>query len=225
MSVKTEDALDDEVVEPVGDSGPPPSVDVDGDSPPSEVSDAKPDVPFVFVVVAPPAANIDGLRSGETARELNGDEDDDGEVLRNPPLRFVMLLIVLAMVCRAACLARSVETKLLTSSFRLPFTSGAAKRSSDFATSGFLSILSKLFSPVTDELPPLTLDGRVADFDVMNEGEDSPDTEDGAIGVTDDEIVNGFNREPFNRGTVDVTGCCCCDNCRLYGSGEMRPPE
>ncbi len=223
MSVKTEDALEDEVVEPVGDKGPPPSVDVDGDRPPNEVSDAKPDVPFVLVVGAPPAANIDGLRSGETARELNGDEDDDGELLRNPPLRFVMLLIVLAIVCRAACLARSVETKLLTSSFRLPLTSGAANRSSDFATSGFLSILSKLLSPETEELPALALDGSVADFDVMNEGEESPDTEDGAIGVTEDEMDNGFNRDPFKRGTVDVIGCC--DNCRLYGSGEMRPPE
>lgn len=215
MSVKTEDALEDEVVEPVGESGPPPRVDVKGDSPPSDVSDANPDVPFVFVVVALPAANIDGLRNGETARELNGDDEDDGELLLNPPFRFVMLLIVLAMVCRAACLARSVDTKLLTSSLRLPLTSGAAKRSSDFATSGFLSILSKLLSPVTVELPPLALDGRVADFDVMNDGDDNPDTDDGAIGVTDDEMDNGFNREPFNRGTVDVTGCCCCDNCRL----------
>ncbi len=57
---------------------------------------------------------------------LNGDEDDDGEPLLKPPLRLVMLLMVLAIVCRAACLARSVDTKLLTSSFRLPFTSGAA---------------------------------------------------------------------------------------------------
>ena len=91
-----------------------------------------------FELAAAPAASI-GLLRGDTALELNGDDDDDGEPLRNPPLRFVMLLIVLAIVCLAACLARSVDTKLLTSSLRLPFTSGAANKSSDFATSGFLS--------------------------------------------------------------------------------------
>jgi len=134
LSVMTDEAFDDEVVEPVGESGP--IVEDVGDSPPSDVSDAKLDEPLVFVDT--PAASI-GLLKGDTARELNGEDDDDGEPLRNPPLRFVMLLIVLAIVCLAACLARSVDTKLLTSSFKLPLTSGAARRSRDFATSGFLS--------------------------------------------------------------------------------------
>ena len=34
------------------------------------------------------------------------------------------------MVCLAACLARSVETKLLTKSFKLPLTTGEVRRSS-----------------------------------------------------------------------------------------------
>ncbi len=92
MSVSTEEALDDDVVEPVGERGP--IVD-EGDNPPSDVRDAKLDDPFVPAVA--PAANI-GLRRGETARELNGEDDDDGDPLRSPPFRFVMLLIVLAIV-------------------------------------------------------------------------------------------------------------------------------
>lgn len=40
------------------------------------------------------------------------------------------MLIVCEMVCLAACLARSVETKLLTKSFKLPLTTGEVKRSS-----------------------------------------------------------------------------------------------
>ncbi len=41
-----------------------------------------------------------------------------------PLFLLFMLLIVVDMVCLAACLARSVDTKLLTRSFRLPFISG-----------------------------------------------------------------------------------------------------
>jgi len=122
--------LEDDVVDPVGDSGP--IVEAVGDSPPSDVREARLEVPLEPAVA--PAASI-GLLSGDTALELNGDDDEDGEPLLKPPLRLVMLLMVLAIVCRAACLARSVDTKLLTSSFRLPFTSGAASRSRDFSTS------------------------------------------------------------------------------------------
>jgi hypothetical protein len=101
---------------------------------------------------------------------------------------------VLAIVCLAACFARSVETKLLTSSFRLPFTSGAARRSSDFATSGFLSKGS----------PPFWVgrDGSVADLDVTNEGDESPEMEDGDIAP---ELADA-RRVPFVRGIVDTAG-------------------
>lgn len=134
VSVRTEEAFDDDDVEPVGDSGP--IVDGVGDSPPREVKEAKLEAPFELA--AAPAASM-GLLRGDTALELNGDDDEEGEPLRKPPLRFVMLLIVLAIVCLAACLALSVDTKLLTNSLRLPLTSGAARRSRDLATSGFLS--------------------------------------------------------------------------------------
>ena len=189
LSVMTDDAFDDDVVEPVGESGP--IVEDVGDNPPSEVSEAKLDDPFPFGVT--PAASI-GLLNGETARELNGDDDDDGEPLRRPPFRFVMLLIVFAMVCLAACLARSVDTKLLTSSFRLPFTSGAARRSRDFATSGFLSKLSPFV---------LVRDGKVADFDVINDGADRPDSVDGDadVGVEGGDVMTGpFVRVPLVLG-------------------------
>ena len=194
-SVMTEEALEDEVVEPVGERGP--IVD-EGDNPPSDVRDARLDDPFVPAVA--PAANI-GLRRGETARELNGEDEDDGDPLRKPPFLFVMLLIVFAIVCLAACLALSVETKLLTRSLRLPFTSGAAKRSSDFATSGFLSTLSK-FSEF-----PFVLDGKVADFEVMNDGEDSPDIEEGVTALAA-VMFSGCKRFPFVRGTVAVFAVC-----------------
>ena len=41
-----------------------------------------------------------------------------------------MLLMVVEMVCLAACFALSVETKLLTRSFRFPFISDEDKRRS-----------------------------------------------------------------------------------------------
>ena len=113
-----------------------------------------------------------------------------------------MLLIVLAMVCLAACLARSVDTKLLTNSLRLPVESGAARRSRDLATSGFLSILSKASSGLAPNVVDV-LEGKVADLEVMKDGDDSPDIEDGAMGV-DDVIVKGFNRGELVRGPVDV---------------------
>ena len=82
------------------------------------------------------AANI-GLLKGETPLELNGDDDVemDGDGLRIPfPFLLDMLLIVLDMVCLAACLALSVDTKLLTRSLRFPFTSGVARSSKDLPT-------------------------------------------------------------------------------------------
>ena len=84
--------------------------------------------------------NIVGLFSGETALELKGDAEDEVAVgldqpLLPPPvppvplLLLVMLLMVFDIVCLAACFARSVDTKLLTRSFRFPFISGEARRS------------------------------------------------------------------------------------------------
>ena len=86
------------------------------------------------------AASI-GLLNGETPLELNGEDDDavlDGDVLRIIPFPFLldMLLIVLEMVCLAACFALSVDTKLLTRSLRFPFTSGVARSSKDLPTAG-----------------------------------------------------------------------------------------
>ena len=58
----------------------------------------------------------------------------DGEGLLTPPppppFLLFMLLIVVEMVCLAACFARSVDTKLLTRSFRFPFISGEDSRRS-----------------------------------------------------------------------------------------------
>ena len=55
--------------------------------------------------------------------------DGDG-LLTPPPFLLFMLLMVVEMVCLAACFALSVDTKLLTRSFRLPFISGEdSKRS------------------------------------------------------------------------------------------------
>ena len=68
-SVMTDEALEDELVDPVGDSGPP-IVDAEGDIPPKDVSEARPEIPFPFVCEEAPAASIDGLLKGETAREL-----------------------------------------------------------------------------------------------------------------------------------------------------------
>ena len=68
---------------------------------------------------------------GDTALELSGD-DEAGEGLRTDPNPLDLCLwelMVLAMVILAACLARSVETKLLTRSFRLPLTSGLTRSS------------------------------------------------------------------------------------------------
>ena len=82
------------------------------------------------------AASI-GLLKGETPLELNGDDDVemDGDGLRIPfPFLLDILLIVLDIVCLAACLALSVDTKLLTRSLRFPFTSGVARSSKDLPT-------------------------------------------------------------------------------------------
>ena len=49
--------------------------------------------------------------------------DGDG-LLTPPPFLLFMLLMVVEMVFLAACFARSVDTKLLTRSLRLPFISG-----------------------------------------------------------------------------------------------------
>jgi len=98
------------------------TVEVDGESGP----DALP---------VPAAASM-GLLKGEMALELKEedvDESVDGEELRTPPppvapfLR--MVAMVSEMVCLAACLARSVDTKEETKSFKLPFTSGEASNS------------------------------------------------------------------------------------------------
>ena len=137
---------------------------------------------------------------------LNGEVEEEGEPLLKPPFRLVMLLMVLAMVCLAACLALSVDTKLLTNSLRLPVESGAASRSSDLATSGFLSILSKASSGFAPNVVDV-LEGKVADLEVMKEGDERPDMEDGAMGV-DDVIVKGFNLVELVRGTVDVLDIC-----------------
>ena len=68
---------------------------------------------------------------GDTALELSGDDEDGEGLLTDPnPLDLCLWeLMVLAMVILAACLARSVETKLLTRSFRLPLTSGLTRSS------------------------------------------------------------------------------------------------
>ena len=84
------------------------------------------------------AASI-GLLNGDTPLELNGEDDAvlEGEGLRIPfvPLLLLdILLIVVEMVCLAACLALSVDTKLLTKSLRFPFTSGVASSSKDLPT-------------------------------------------------------------------------------------------
>ena len=83
------------------------------------------------------AASI-GLLNGDTPLELKGEDDAvlEGEGLRIPfPLLLLdILLIVLEMVCLAACLALSVDTKLLTRSLRFPFTSGVASSSKDLPT-------------------------------------------------------------------------------------------
>ena len=50
--------------------------------------------------------------------------DGDGLLTPPPPFLLFMLLMVVEMVCLAACFARSVDTKLLTRSFRFPFISG-----------------------------------------------------------------------------------------------------
>ena len=74
-----------------------------------------------------------GLLKGETPRELNGDDvvevDAVGEGLLKLFRLFIWLAIVEEIVCLAACLALSVETKLLTKSLRLPLTSGGGMRS------------------------------------------------------------------------------------------------
>lgn len=72
-----------------------------------------------------------GLFSGDTALELNVEEDVvDGEELLTDPEPFLRIVaIVSEMVCLAACFALSVETKLLTRSLRFPFTSGEASSS------------------------------------------------------------------------------------------------
>ena len=68
---------------------------------------------------------------GDTALELGGDDEAGEGLLTDPnPLDLCLWeLMVLAMVILAACLARSVETKLLTRSFRLPLTSGLTRSS------------------------------------------------------------------------------------------------
>ena len=65
----------------------------------------------------PPPVSISGLFSGliprEELKEEFVDSEGDGERIR-------MLEMVDEIVFRAACLARSVDTKLFTSSFRFP---------------------------------------------------------------------------------------------------------
>ena len=77
-----------------------------------------------------------GLLSGDAPlADVNPEdpvEDVDGEGLLMPPLLpLLMLTIVSEIVCLAACLALSVDTKLLTRSFRFPLTSGEASSSRD----------------------------------------------------------------------------------------------
>ena len=56
--------------------------------------------------------------------------DGDG-LLTPPPFLLFMLLMVVEMVCLAACFALSVDTKLLTRSFRFPFISDEDNRRSN----------------------------------------------------------------------------------------------
>ena len=115
-----------------------------------------------------------GLFSGEAPRaELNEEVDEaDGEGLLRPPLLLPrrMFKIVSDMVCLAACLARSVETKLLTRSFRFPFTSGEANNSrgstlEEEVAEGLFSVLAPLGSSlIAVEVAPILV-GSVADLD------------------------------------------------------------
>jgi hypothetical protein len=66
LSALMEDALEDDVVDPVGDRGP--IVEGVGERPPSEVSEARLEPPLVLEAEAPAASM--GLLSGDTAREL-----------------------------------------------------------------------------------------------------------------------------------------------------------
>lgn len=83
-------------------------------------------------------ANIGLLKGGDIPLELNEEllEAEDGDGLRNWFLRFIWFVMVWEMVCRAACLARSVDTKLLTKSLRLPLTTGEVRRSNLEAMGG-----------------------------------------------------------------------------------------
>ena len=126
------------------------------------------------------AASI-GLLKGETPLELNGDEDAvfEGDGLRIPfPFRLDMLLIVLEIVCLAACFALSVDTKLLTSSLRFPFTSGVAISSkvlptcSDdfgfgfdlvFSDNGLLEVVLVLFMLAVGSVDDLSVGGAVVE--------------------------------------------------------------
>ncbi len=110
--------------------------EADGDSGPAG---AMPKAPWTLPTEPPAlaAASI-GLLSGETALELKLEEEEetvDGEGLLTPdplppPPFLLMVAMVSAIVCLAACFARSLETKVDTRSFRLPFTSGEASSSS-----------------------------------------------------------------------------------------------
>ena len=85
-----------------------------------------------------------GLLKGDTPLELNGEdvvEVDVGEGLLKLFLLFIWFVIVDEIVCLAACLARSVDTKLFTKSFRFPFTSGGGIRSIFTCCPSLLGIL------------------------------------------------------------------------------------
>ena len=101
--------------------------DIDDDDALDDVTGA------VIVVAGVDDVSIFGLRNGDTPRELNGLDWVEDDVIGEPNrlLRDVILEIVDEMVARAACLARSVETKLLTKSLRFPLSSGEANNSID----------------------------------------------------------------------------------------------
>ena len=141
---------------------------------------------------AAPTASI-GLLSGDTARELNGDDSVvlDGDGLRNPMPFRRWLLMVLAMVIRAACLARSVDTKLLTRSLRFPFTSGVTSNSKDSppVLESLDSVGGSMVEYLSEALLSVAKEGPGEEGDVGDEGPAGDDMDRPNFGADDLALV------------------------------------
>jgi hypothetical protein len=123
------------------------------------------------------AANI-GLLSGETPLELSELALEVGLGLLNPGpdpfLRLIWLVIVLEIVCLAACFALSVETKLLTRSLRLPLTSGEANSSKGLSEGPLLGSVAALFIKLGDVRVDVGLDRGETLFVAFGNVEEAP---------------------------------------------------